>query len=74
MKSTAGTLLAALLAAVLFSLFHYIGPAGDPFTLASFLQRTIAGIYFSAVFIGRGFGVTAASHAIYDILVGLVLI
>lgn len=72
-KSAAGTLLATLLAAVLFSLFHYIGSAGDPFTLASFLQRTIAGVYFSAVFVGRGFGVTAASHAIYDILVGLVL-
>jgi membrane protease YdiL (CAAX protease family) len=73
MKSAAGTVLATLLTAMLFSLFHYIGPAGDPFTLGSFLQRAIAGVYFSAVFVGRGFGVAAASHAIYDILVGLIL-
>lgn len=59
------------IAAVLFSLFHYVGPAGDPFTLASFFQRSFAGVYFSVLFIGRSFGVAAASHALYDILVGL---
>jgi membrane protease YdiL (CAAX protease family) len=64
---------AAILAALLFSFFHYIGPAADVFTLNSFMQRTAGGLYFSILFLSRGFGITAASHAIYDILVGLIL-
>ncbi len=67
-----GILAAALLAAFLFSTFHYIGPAGDSFTFSSFMQRMFAGLYFSALFATRGFGVTAASHAIYDIFVGII--
>jgi membrane protease YdiL (CAAX protease family) len=64
---------ASLLAALIFSAFHYIGQAGDTFSIGSFLQRTIAGLYFSALFVTRGFGLTAASHAIYDIIVGIFL-
>jgi membrane protease YdiL (CAAX protease family) len=64
---------AALLAAFLFSAFHYIGPTGDSFTLSSFVQRMLAGLYFSALFVTRGFGITAATHAIYDIFVGIII-
>jgi membrane protease YdiL (CAAX protease family) len=71
-KGTAAWLAAAL-GAVLFSAFHYIGASGDAFAMGSFLQRTAGGLYFSALFVTRGFGVTAASHAIYDIFVGLLL-
>jgi membrane protease YdiL (CAAX protease family) len=63
---------AALLGALLFSAFHYIGSGGDAFSLAGFIQRTLAGLYFSVLFVSRGFGVTAASHAIYDIFVGII--
>ena len=69
-KAAASTT-AAILAAVLFSGFHYIGSAADVFTWGSFAQRTLGGLYFSALFITRGFGLTAASHAIYDIIVGI---
>jgi membrane protease YdiL (CAAX protease family) len=62
---------AAVLGALAFSVFHYVGPAGDSFSLASFLQRTIAGLYFSVLIVTRGFGVTAASHALYDIFIGM---
>lgn len=55
--------------AILFSLFHYIG--GEAFQINSFLQRTFAGIYFAAIYVTRSFGVAAASHALYDILVGI---
>ncbi len=64
---------AAILGALLFSTFHYIGAAGDTFSFGSFAQRVIGGLYFSVLFVTRGFGVTAASHAIYDILVGTIL-
>ncbi len=71
MEKTPASICATLLAALLFSLFHYLGPAGDRFSWATFLQRTWGGLYFSALFVTRGFGVTAASHAFYDMLVGL---
>jgi membrane protease YdiL (CAAX protease family) len=61
----------SVVAALLFAVFHYIGPAGDPFTLGTFLQRTWGGLYFSLLFITRGFGVTAAAHAFYDMLVSI---
>jgi membrane protease YdiL (CAAX protease family) len=67
------SIFAAIAGALLFSLFHYIGPTGDIFTFGSFFQRMVGGLYFSILFLTRGFGVTAASHAIYDILVGVIL-
>jgi len=60
---------AAVLGALLFSTFHYIGPSGDAFAVGSFLQRALGGLYFSILYITRGFGVAAASHALYDIFV-----
>ena len=63
---------AVLLGSLLFSLFHYIGPTGDPFMVGSFIQRMVAGLYFSVLFLTRGFGVTAAAHATYDIFVGII--
>jgi membrane protease YdiL (CAAX protease family) len=71
-KAVAGTL-AAITAALLFAIFHYIGPTGDALSLSSFFQRFVGGLYFSVIFLTRGFGATAASHAIYDILVGVIL-
>jgi membrane protease YdiL (CAAX protease family) len=58
---------AAVLAALLFSAFHYIGPFGDAWRAPSFLFRFLAGLVFSALFLLRGFGITAWTHALYDI-------
>jgi membrane protease YdiL (CAAX protease family) len=71
-KGKVGIIAATILAALLFSIFHYIGPGGDDFSLGSFFQRMIAGLYFSVLFVTRGFGVTASAHAIYDIFVGII--
>ena len=59
------------LGAIIFSAYHHIGENGDRFELNVFLQRMLCGLYFSALFYNRSFGVAAASHAMYDILVGL---
>lgn len=64
---------AALVGALLFSAFHYVGHGGDAFSIGGFVQRTAGGLYFSALFVTRGFGITAATHAIYDIIVGVIL-
>jgi membrane protease YdiL (CAAX protease family) len=63
-----GYLLMVLSSSVLFALYHYLG---EPFSWQTFAFRTLAGIYFGLVFIYRGFGVTAGSHAAYDILIVL---
>lgn len=63
---TAGTV-AVGVGALVFSAFHYIGPFGDPLEAGSFTFRLIAGIFFSALFVTRGFGITAWTHALYDV-------
>lgn len=64
---------AAVLAALAFSAFHYLGPYGDAWALASFAFRFVAGLAFSGLYLARGFGITAWTHALYDIflLVGM---
>ena len=60
---------ATVIGALLFSAFHYIGPLGDPLTLESFVFRALAGLAFSALYLLRGFGITAWTHALYDVAV-----
>ena len=59
---------ATVLGALIFSAFHYIGPFGDRLDVFSFVFRTIAGLFFSGLYLLRGFGITAWTHALYDVL------
>lgn len=61
--------LAAILGAALFSLAHYVGPLGDLFALPSFAFRFAFGLALNVVFLWRGFGVAAWTHALYDVMV-----
>ena len=61
--------LAIVLAAAIFSFVHYIGALGDPFTMSSFLFRFLFGLALNAIYIWRGFGMAAWTHAIYDLMV-----
>lgn len=61
------TAFAVVLGALIFSAFHYIGPYGDPLELPSFVFRTVAGLAFSGLYVTRGFGITAWTHALYDV-------
>lgn len=61
--------LAVVIAALIFSLVHYIGALGDPFTFGSFLFRFLFGLALNGIYILRGFGMAAWTHAIYDIMV-----
>ena len=60
---------AAVLGALIFSAFHYVGAYGDKLELASFTYRAIAGLVFSGLYLTRGFGITAWTHALYDVYV-----
>jgi len=66
---TTGAVAAVIVGALLFSAFHYIGPLGEPLRLDSFVFRALAGLAFSALYVTRGFGITAWTHALYDVAV-----
>lgn len=66
---TAAGLLASVVGALVFSAAHYVGAYGDAFTVQSFAFRAIAGLFFSVLFVFRGFGIAAWTHALYDVLV-----
>jgi hypothetical protein len=51
--------------------WHLVTEVGESFAWASFLFRLVAGAFFSAVFLWRGFGIAVGTHALYDILVFL---
>lgn len=63
---------AVLATSLLFSSAHYVGPFGDAFDLHSFAFRTLAGMFFALLFVARGFGIAAGTHAAYDMAIGLV--
>ena len=58
---------AVVVAALVFSDFHYVGPYGDRLALGSFTYRAVAGLLLSGLYVARGFGITAWSHALYDV-------
>lgn len=64
--------LAGAMSAILFSLAHHL-PGGETFDWNSrtswrnFAFRTAAGIFFAVLFLYRGFGIAAATHALYDV-------
>jgi len=62
----AAGIFAAIVGALVFSAFHYIGPYGDPLQLQSFVFRALSGLAFSGLYLLRGFGITAWTHALYD--------
>ncbi|MEM9064230.1 MAG: CPBP family intramembrane glutamic endopeptidase [Planctomycetota bacterium] len=56
---------AVLISALAFAFYH------DPFSRPGggqlFVFYLLAGLYFGALFVGRGFGIAVATHAIYDV-------
>lgn len=67
------TTAAVVASALIFSAFHYVGPLGDTFAVSSFTFRAIAGVAFSALYVARGFGIVAWTHALYDLGLSLIL-
>jgi hypothetical protein len=68
---TAANIFAVVTGALIFSLFHYIGPYGEPLRLDSFSFRMVAGLLFSGLYVTRGFGITAWTHALYDVFLAV---
>jgi hypothetical protein len=71
LRPTAAGVSAVLVGALIFSAFHYIGPYGDDLALISFTFRAVAGVLFSGLYLLRGFGITAWTHALYDVFLAV---
>ena len=68
-KRNLAYVIAAVIGAFIFSAVHYVGPLGDAFALSSFTFRFLFGLALNVIFLVRGFGVAAWTHALYDVLV-----
>ena len=58
---------------LVFSLAHYVGGQGEAFSLFGFAFRAVAGMFFCVLFFLRGFGIAVGSHAMYDVIVGVLM-
>ncbi|REJ69456.1 MAG: CPBP family intramembrane metalloprotease [Planctomycetota bacterium] len=56
---------------LIFAAAHYVGPHGEPLETYTFVFRTVAGGFFAVLFVTRGFGIAAGTHALYDVFVGM---
>jgi membrane protease YdiL (CAAX protease family) len=71
-------ILSVLVSAALFSAHHHIVFLNGQLALSAafnwteFGFRTIAGVYFAVLFAIRGFGITAGTHAFYDIIATII--
>lgn len=50
-----------------FAGYHFTTTYGEVFDWYSFCFRFLAGVYFSVLFVLRGFGIAAGTHAAYDL-------
>jgi membrane protease YdiL (CAAX protease family) len=72
MPSLNGAVIAVLVSSLFFSVSHFQG-APWPWDTSQFVFYSVAGLYFSLIYVFRGFGIVVATHAIYDILVTAIL-
>ena len=62
-------IIAVVLSSGIFSAFHFMGEYGDFFSMELFLIRFFAGLILGVLYMYRGFGITAYTHSIYDLIV-----
>ncbi|MFQ6605878.1 MAG: type II CAAX prenyl endopeptidase Rce1 family protein [Fidelibacterota bacterium] len=64
---------AIFLSSLIFSVFHFLGSAADQYSFNLLLFRLSGGIYLGILYVTRGYGITAWSHSIYDLIVLLTI-
>ncbi|MCC6748813.1 MAG: CPBP family intramembrane metalloprotease [Deltaproteobacteria bacterium] len=69
LKRWLAILVAFVVSSLLFSAAHHVGSLGEPLRLGVFTYRTIAGLFFAALFQFRSFAIAVYTHALYDIYV-----
>ena len=61
-------LIAVLASSLFFALFHHLNVFNEPFEIKFFLFRFFAGVALAILFIFRGYGISAYTHSLYNIL------
>jgi len=68
-RRTVLTIAWAVMAAAVFSGWHYVGSLGDGFSVQSFVFRMVCGLVLTAIYFFRGFAPAVWTHALYDVWV-----
>lgn len=69
-----GSVLAVVAAAAAFALYHHVpGSQGDAQTASNMVFFFVAGLYFGAIYLIRGFGLVVGVHTLYDMLALVVI-
>jgi hypothetical protein len=66
-RDFSGITMGVIVSAILFALYHDLPNAGSLSALSLFFF-TVAGIYLGIIYVTRGFGIVAATHAAYDVV------
>jgi membrane protease YdiL (CAAX protease family) len=69
LKEGTGRLLAILVSAAAFTAYHDAVWQGGAINLAQAIPYFVAGAYFGAIYLSRGFGIVVGVHAAYDLFV-----
>lgn len=63
-------IVAAIASALLFGIYHFhFMPDIDPFNWPLFTFYFLGGVYFTGLYVLRGFGITVGAHIVYDLIV-----
>lgn len=71
-KDHIGLIAGIIVSAVLFALYHDLPDAGSLSAISLFFFFS-AGVYLGILFVSRGFGIAAATHATYDVVATTIL-
>lgn len=73
LKSAAASAAGVVVAAVGFAMYHQVRLEGGGINWPWMLFLTAAGLYFGMLYMMRGFGIAVGTHALYDVLVLVML-
>lgn len=68
-----GAVIAVIVSAIAFAFYHHSIFAGGQVNLLVLTFYIGAGLYFAGLFLWRGFGIVVGTHAVYDIVVLVLL-
>ncbi|HRX83931.1 MAG TPA: CPBP family intramembrane metalloprotease [Phycisphaerae bacterium] len=71
MPAKATTVVAVIISALAFAAHHHPPLGSEPFEATAFTFRACAGLYLGALFVYRGYGPAAGTHAAYNLLIVL---
>lgn len=67
-RSLHATVFAVVTSAILFTVYHPLGGVDGTLAMGRVVFYLVAGLFFGALFVVRGFGVVVAVHSFYDIV------